>query len=245
MLGQPLHGHEPPPGRDAQELGGHVAEQHLPHRRMHAIGAHQRSRCRHHPIVETHADAVGGLLEADELVAKANGAGPRLLDRVHEDPVQIAAMGHPVRGAVFFNGGLAEIEELPGLAGVIEPHLLALGYAGDVFDRLAQSQRDENARAIGAELQPRAEFPQLRRLLVDVHRKALLDEGQRRHEPADSSSNNSDRRVFGHENAISAKGSSVSGWGKGQTGGLASSPLRALHSMTVVMQRASSSGWPR
>ena len=107
-------------------------------------------------------------------------------------------MNHPIGRAIFFDGGFAKVKELPRLPRAVEADLLALGNAGDGAHGLAKAERDEDARAIGAELQARADLAQLLRLFVDIDRKALLDKGQRRHEAADSSSGDGDGRMFGH-----------------------------------------------
>ncbi len=95
----------------------------------------------------------------------------------------------------------AEIEQLPRLARAPQPHFLAGRLARQRFQRLADAERVEHARAVGAQLQAGADFAQLRCLLVDVDIEALVEQRERRREAADAAAGNEDMRNAHHPDA--------------------------------------------
>ena len=70
-------------------------------------------------------------------VQRAHGVG--------EHAVQVGAMDHEIGRAVARDRLGAEIEQLPGLAGIPEPDLLAGRLAPDRADRILEPERKENA----------------------------------------------------------------------------------------------------
>src|SRR5712692_5458358 len=88
----------------------------------------------------------------------------------------------------------AEIEQLPGLARAPQPHFLAGRLARQRLERLADAERVEHARAVGAQLQAGADFAQLRCLLVDVDIEALVEQRERRREATDAAARDEDVR---------------------------------------------------
>ena len=114
--------------------------------------------------------------------------------------MKIAAMDHPVRRTVDCTRRNTEIEQLPGPPRAEQPDLLAGWFAGDPLHRPFQTERDQNACAVGAELNAGAELPQLRRLLEDLNADSALKHRQRRNQPADPGAGDQDfwwRRLHG------------------------------------------------
>src|SRR3990170_8967008 len=81
---------------------------------------------------------------------------------------QVRTVDRKVRIAVALDRDLAQVEELPGLAGVPHADFLAGGLAGKRLELVAHAQLVEHPRAVRAKLQPGADFLQFRRLLVDL-----------------------------------------------------------------------------
>jgi hypothetical protein len=104
--------------------------------------------------------------------------------RSGEHGEQIRTVHGEVRIAVALQRGLAQIERLPGLARVPEADFLRGGFARKRLQRLADAKLVEDSRAVRAELQPGADFPERRRLLVDLDVAAALERRQGRGESA-------------------------------------------------------------
>src|SRR4051812_11589155 len=81
---------------------------------------------------------------------------------------EIGAVNREIRKAVALDGYRAQIEELPRLAGIPEADFLALRLARKGLELLAYPERVEDPRAVGGELDARANFLQRIRLLVNV-----------------------------------------------------------------------------
>ena len=125
---------------------------------------------------------------------------------VNKNGVKIASMHHPIGRPVTCNGRFAKIKKLPRLTGVEQPNLLTFGNAGDRLDRVTQPQRDQNTRAIGADLQTGTQFAQFRRLLVDVDVESLPQQSERGNETANSGSGKCDYGRLQHILAILRSG---------------------------------------
>ena len=115
-----------------------------------------------------------------------DGARLGALHRLPQHAVKIAAMHHPIGCPEARNQVLAEIEELPGVARIPEPDLLGRSLRHHAAHGRAEAERDQEARAVGAELNARAELAQLVGLLEDVDVEAALQQRQRRGQAADA-----------------------------------------------------------
>src|ERR1700733_9841588 len=117
--------------------------------------------------------------------------------------MEIAPVHHPVWSAVHRARRCAEIEQLPGLPGVIQPDLLAGRLAGDRLHLPLEIKRDQNARAVGAELHAGAELAQLRRLFENLNLDSSLDERKPSHQAADSGPRNQNfRPLLMHDRSL-------------------------------------------
>ena len=99
---------------------------------------------------------------------------------------QVRTIDGEVGKTVALDGDRAEIEELPGLAGIPQPDFLALRLAGKRLQLLADAERIEHPRAVRGELHARADFLELRGLLVDLDINARAEQRERGGEPADA-----------------------------------------------------------
>ena len=136
------------------------------------------------------------LRKTDAFAVEMNGAGFCREQSLRNHLMQIAAMDGDVRKSVALNRFHAEVEQLPALAGVPQPDRLAGRQHLHLFQRVFQSERMEDARAIGADLDAGAEFAQFRRLLVDLDVDAAANERQRGRKPADAAADNRDLGHF-------------------------------------------------
>ena len=135
------------------------------------------------------------LRDADAFAIEMDRVRLLAADRIEQHGMQIAAVKHHVGKSVALDRDRAEIEQLPGLAGAPEPDFLAGDDDAEPLRRLAEAQRIEHARAVGADLHAGAELLELRRLLVDVDADALPDQRQRGGQAADAGADDRNRIV--------------------------------------------------
>src|SRR5262245_47617576 len=107
-------------------------------------------------------------------------------DGVRQDLEQVGAVQQEVREAVPRHRYCAEIEELPGLARVPQAHFLPGRLARETPQPVGEPERVQHAVAVRAQLQSRADLPELARLLVHVDADAALQQRERRRQPADT-----------------------------------------------------------
>lgn len=148
---------------------------------MHSIGTDE-DVAPHFTVFQMESDAARILREARAFRTQADPVAERRGEHVQ----QVWTVDGEVRIAIALDRDLAEVEELPGLARVPQADFLARGLAGKRLERLADAKRVERACAVGTELQAGADFPQLRRLLVDLDLAALAQCRERGREPADA-----------------------------------------------------------
>ncbi|MGF6426189.1 hypothetical protein ABIE91_001409 [Bradyrhizobium elkanii] len=136
-------------------------------------------------IGKVQPDAVAVLVKSAAAAAEMQVPRRSSCECVDQHAVKVAAMHHPVGRAVDRARGGAEVEQFPGPPGAEQPDLLARGLAGDRLHLLLEPERDEDAGAVGAELDTGAELAQLRRLLEDLDFDATLQQRQSGDEAAD------------------------------------------------------------
>src|SRR5262245_46055903 len=143
-------------------------------------------------IVEARLDHVRALAHVDTLAAEPDRIRLERADRIGEHRVQVAAMHEDIGEAVEIDRRLAEIEQLPGLAGAPQLDLLAGGDDLDRLQRFREAERMQHARAVGADLNAGADLLELRRLLVDLDVDAAAQQPERGREPADAAADDDD-----------------------------------------------------
>src|SRR5438128_7878412 len=153
---------------------------------MHAVGADERGAAHAGALLQLERDAVTVLREAGTAGAKVDGVGLLAAHCAREDLEQIGPVDGEIGKAVALDRCRAEIEELPGLAGIPQPDFLALRFARERFQLLAHTERVKNARPIRGELHARADFLELLRLLVDLDIEARAEQRERGGEAADA-----------------------------------------------------------
>ncbi len=112
-------------GRDHAAPGDHAGEprpvrpeQAGPHRRMHPVRTDHQVRPRLSPAPEAQHRPALVLVHANASGAEQDGVRPEGPHRLGEDPMQVVAMQGDVGKAIETGGGVADVEGLPGLAGV-------------------------------------------------------------------------------------------------------------------------------
>ena len=106
----------------------------------------------------------------------------------------LAAMDHEIGRAVPFAGHGAEIEQLPGLAGVPHPDFLAGRLAPDRLQSLFETEREQGACAIGGHLDAGTDLSWRGRLFQDGDPQPPLKQRAGRGEAADSGAGDHDVR---------------------------------------------------
>jgi len=104
--------------------------------------------------------------------------------------VKVVAVDGDVRKAVALDRQRAEVEQFPGLPGIPETDLLALRLRGDRHDLVLEPEREQDPRAVGADLNAGAHFFQLDRLLEHIDVKSLAEQRECRSQAANSPSHN-------------------------------------------------------
>src|SRR5262249_44620745 len=150
---------------------------------MNAVGADHDVAAMRLAIGETKPDAALVLVETDATGVEMEPARRAGIEGLAQHAVKIAPVHHPVGPAVERARGNAEVEQLPGPAGREQSDLLARGLGGDRLHVLFETERNQDAGAVGAELHAGAELAQLARLLEDLDLDAPLQQRQARDQP--------------------------------------------------------------
>ena len=100
--------------------------------------------------------------------------------------MQVAAMDHPIGRAEAPDRVLAEIEQFPLLSGIPDADFLGRRLAHQRPQAFFEAEIDQHAAAVGGDLDAGAQFPQFRRLFVDVDVKPALQKRKRGGQPADA-----------------------------------------------------------
>src|SRR5262249_26483548 len=116
---------------------------------------------------------VGG--DRDASLAQDDGVALQGADRIGEQAMQIAAVKHEMRRAEALDALVAEIEPVPGLSRAPVPQLAALRPDLHFCQGWFQAEREQDARAVRADLDAGADLPELVRLLVDRNVDAALE----------------------------------------------------------------------
>ena len=119
---------------------------------MHAVGADQRVAADALAIGERERDAVTVIREADATRIEPDRVPASARSPPRSARVQVGAMHHEVRRAVARDRLGAEIEQLPGLARVPQPDLLAGRLAPDLARSRRSSPSANSTRAPFAEI---------------------------------------------------------------------------------------------
>ncbi|WGS29418.1 hypothetical protein [Bradyrhizobium sp. ISRA464] len=135
---------------------------------MDAVGADHDLAVVPLAVGEPQPDAVAGLVKAGAATVEMQAAWRQCIERLDQHAVKIAAMHHPVGRAIDGARGGAEVEQLPGPPSAEQPDFLARRLTGNHLHLLLEAERDQDAGAVGAELDSGAEFAQLGRLLEDL-----------------------------------------------------------------------------
>src|SRR5262245_41436301 len=91
-----------------------------------------------------------------------------------------------MRRAEALDAFVAKVEPVPSFSGAPVPQLAALRAHLHLAEGRFQAEREQNARAVGADLDAGADLLELARLFVNLDVDAALEQGQRRGEPADA-----------------------------------------------------------
>ena len=159
---------------------------------MHAVGADQRVAGDALAAREMQRDGRAVIVEAGRARAEPDRIGLERAHRVDQRVVQVGAMDHEIGRAVARDRFGAEVEQLPGLAGIPQPDFLAGRLAPDAADRVFQPEREQHARAVGRDLHAGAELGEPVRLLVDRDVVAVAQQRERGREAADARADDQD-----------------------------------------------------
>ncbi len=159
---------------------------------MDAVGADQRIALDLGTVREIERDAVTLLAAARGAAAEMDRIGLLRPHRVGEHLQKVRAVDRDIGKAVALDRLGAEVEQLPGLAGVPQPDFLARRVAGEALHRFEHAERMKGAIAVGADLDAGADLLEVGRLLVDVDVMAALEQRQCRGEPADAATGDQD-----------------------------------------------------
>ena len=105
---------------------------------------------------------------------------------VQQDLMEIGAVQVIVGRAVVALVRLGERDLVQELAGVIAPELVLLRLDSHLVERVAQPEVVEHLDGVGALLDARADFAELRRLLVDAHLEAAFHKTGRGRQAAET-----------------------------------------------------------
>ncbi len=111
--------------------------------------------------------------------------------------MQVGPVHHEIRKPVALHREGPEVEQLPGLAGVPQPHHLAVDLAPALADRGFQAELEQHPRAVGADLEAGADLAKGLGPFVDLDRDAPPEQAQRRGQAADT------RADHDHPHAVS------------------------------------------
>ena len=166
---------------------------------MDAIGADHVGRYDGTAALERRfrVSGVGG--DRDASLVQRDGVGLERANRIREEAVQIGAVKHEMRRAESLDALVAEIEPVPGFAGAPVPQLATLRPHLHPGERRLETEREQDARAVGADLDAGADFLEPIRLFVNLDVDATLEQGQRRGQSTDAGADDNDffRRVHG------------------------------------------------
>src|SRR5690606_16887154 len=147
------------------------------------------------PVREAYAHTLGRLVDAFATHAKLNRIRRDAPNAGCEHLMKVVAVDGDVGKAVACDGLRTKVEELPGLPGIPQPDFLATRLASHGHDRLLEPQRKQDARAVGADLNARADLPQFRGLLKDGDLKPLPQQREGCSQAANSSSDDGDLHI--------------------------------------------------
>src|SRR5262249_14313484 len=197
VLRHPLDRDYTAPRDHAEETRTVAAIQLMADDRMHSVGTDQRIALDDLTIFKRKCHLALTLRHADGTPAKMNCVGLAGAHRIDQHLQKVGAKHRDVGKAVAFDRLGAEIEQLPGPAGVPKAHLLAFGVAGELPQSLEDTVRVQGAVAVWADLDASAEFLGFGSLLVNIDIMAAIEERQRRRHAADTAPGDED--VMGHE----------------------------------------------
>ena len=154
------------------------AHQLTAHARVQTVGADQHVGAVRAAIVELQLDFVSDLAKAHALRIHVQGVGLESAHRIHQHLVKVGTVHHVVGRTVARHRLRAQVEQRNGLAGGPDPHFLGGGFHAPFRQLLAQSERLQDAHAIGAELHTRANLFEFLCLLEDGNVHASPQHGQ-------------------------------------------------------------------
>jgi hypothetical protein len=153
---------------------------------MYPVRADQRVARDARSVVQPQFYPVSMLNKPQALASQMNRIGLVAPHRARKHVEQVWPVDREVRKAVPLDRHASEVEELPGLAGVPQADLLAGRLTRQRLQFLANAELVERARAVGADLQPGADFLELCSLLVDLDVAAPAQGRQSGGKPADA-----------------------------------------------------------
>jgi hypothetical protein len=127
---------------------------------------------------------VGG--DRDAPLVQRNRVGLERADRVGQQTMQIGTVQHEMRRAEPLHAFVAEIEPVPRFAGAPVPQLAALRPNLNLSEGRFQTERKQDASAVGTDLDAGANLLEPIRLLVNFNVDAALEQGQRRSQSPDA-----------------------------------------------------------
>src|SRR6185437_11151365 len=127
--------------------------------------------------------------DVDAAFAKMDRVRLQPPHRVNEHRVEVAAVEQNMRCAIPLVAGRAEVVPIPGLAGAPVADFLPQGADRDATERFFEPKRQQNTGAVRTDLDAGAHLAELRGLLVHIDIDAVLEQGKRGDEAADTTAN--------------------------------------------------------
>src|ERR1051326_4589602 len=158
----------------------------------HIGGAHDLA------IFEADLGMAVGLNNVDAAACEMDGVGVQPAHAVDQHRVQVAAMKEHVGKAVALLRGRTEVVPIPRPAGAPMADFLAQRQGLNGAERLFESERVQDARAVRADLDAGAEFAEPHGLLIDLHIEAAAEQRERGRQTPDAAADHGDPVWYGH-----------------------------------------------
>ena len=148
-----------------------------------------------------HLDAILALDEFRAAMVQVNQVRLQLLRLGGEDLMQVSPVQLGIGRAMLFQMIFGEFEALQNFARVMQAEDIGAGAHAHRVKLIAKAERAQHMHAIGAELDARADFAELRSLLIDFHIMASLQKADRRRKPTQTRAHENDLLAF-HANSL-------------------------------------------
>jgi hypothetical protein len=169
-----------------------VADDRAPHDRSDAVGADHELGVHIGRAVDAQRHAIDALVEGRHAGIEHDRLRIHGVHRPLQRQVQVAAVDLEVRRTVALRMLFAQRQPVQHLAAVEAAEFERLGQHAGARDRLAQAQHIEHLHRVGAHLDAGAHLAELRRLLVDPHAMAALQQRGGRGQAAEAGTDDGD-----------------------------------------------------